>query len=53
MGIKERLLALWVSLDTRRCHGCDDTSVHSHHLTALGRWHYTSEHARRRFARGV
>ena len=28
-------------LSTRRCHGCDDPSFHTAHLTAIGRRRYT------------
>lgn len=33
-------------LSARRCHGCADTSFHTHHLTVLGHWRFV-----RRFAR--
>ena len=28
---------------TRRCRGCEDKSVHTHHLTWLGRLRYTGK----------
>lgn len=29
------------ALSTRKCHGCNDPSFHTAHLTAIGRRRYT------------
>ena len=35
-----------IALSTRRCHGCDDTSFHTAHLTTWGRKRYTGRWSR-------
>lgn len=44
---------LLIKLSTRRCRGCDEPSVHTAHLTWLGRHRYTLTRSawRRRWAR--
>lgn len=32
---------LLTKLSTRKCRGCSDNSVHTHHLTMLGKWRFT------------
>lgn len=36
-------MKLLISMYTRRCKGCADTSVHTAHLTWLGRWRYVGK----------
>lgn len=39
-------MTLFQRITARRCNGCEDTSVHTHHLTWFGRWYFIGRYRR-------